>query len=209
MLSPRRTANAGLAAAAVVACACVAVLAAGASGDQRRLAGYPGSDAPDFALPDAAAPAGARAVRLADYRGSVVVAYFCSIRCPASNAYHERVAELAARYGTGGRVRFVAIHTGGGAAAPDEVAVQSAAAGLRFPHLLDADGSVARRYVVTRTPTFLVIDPSGEVRYRGALDDNPHRALVTRGHLDDAIRAVLGGHDVERPMSEVGGCAVR
>src|SRR4051812_3969717 len=86
MFSPRRFAQMGLAAAVLLAGACIALLASRAAEDQRLMAGQPGIAAPDFTLRDAMDPNGG-SVHLADLRGSVVVAYFCSIRCPVSNDY--------------------------------------------------------------------------------------------------------------------------
>jgi peroxiredoxin len=208
MLSPRRCAQLGLSGAVLLAVVCVALLAAGAAEDKRLMAGHPGASAPDFALHEASDPAG-RIVRLSDLRGSVVVAYFCSIRCPVSNDYDERIAKLSARYAKDGRVKFLAIHCGSAAQSPMEVAVQSSVAGLHFPHLLDSNGAVASQYGVQQTPTFLVIDRAGKVQYRGALDDSREIERVTQHYLESAISEVLAGRPVRLQASNVNGCEIR
>lgn len=208
MLSPRRFAQLGLVSAVVLGGACLALIAAGAAEDRRLMTAQPGRAAPDFELANAMDPAHSP-VRLSELRGSVVVAYFSSIRCPVSNQYEERIAQLAERYGQSGRVKFVAIHSGADAQSPAEVAVQSSVARLNFPQLLDVDGSVAAAYAATQTPTFVVIDRSGDVRYRGALDDSRTIDRVTQRYLENAIADVLAGRTVRQQSSEVEGCAIR
>jgi peroxiredoxin len=208
MLSPRRAAQLGLSAAVLVAVACLALLAAGAAEDRRLLIGQPGATAPDFVLPDAMNPSGTP-IHLADLRGSVVVLYFSSIRCPVNNDYDQRIAQLASRHEKRGRVKFLAIHSASAAQSPLEISVQSSVAGLRFPHLLDTDGAVAARYAAQMTPTFIVIDRSGEIRYRGAFDDSRAIEGVRRQYLENAIYDVLSGRPIGEQTSEVSGCAIR
>lgn len=226
MTSSRWGARLGVAAALIIAGGCLAVLGAGAAEDRRVLATQPGNDAPDFVLPVAAAPAdpaspadlvppasaagsSPSSLRLADYRGRTVVLFFCAAGCPVSNDYERRVAELADRHAAGGRVAVVAVHTGSAAAPAAEVAVQARAAGLRFAHVTDPGGAVARRYAVRQTPTILVVDPAGAIRYRGAFDDNRNPAQAIEPYAADAVRAVLAGRPVARPVTQVVGCPVR
>jgi peroxiredoxin len=224
MTSSSLGARLGVAAALIIAGSCLAVLGAGAAEDRRVLATQPGHDAPDFVLPVAAAPAATRcratsvpgdtsapppSFRLADYRGRTVVLYFCAAGCPVSNDYERRVADLADQHAAGGRVAVVAVHTGSAAAPAAEVAVQARAAGLRFAHVTDPGGAVARQYAVRQTPTILVIDPAGTIRYRGAFDDNRNPAQATEAYAADGVRAVLAGRPVARPVTQVVGCPVR
>jgi peroxiredoxin len=163
MLSPRRTAQLGLAAAAAVFVTCIGLLAHGTLTDQQALAARAGVLAPDFRLPEAADPTG-RLLSLSDLRGSTVVVAFCAAGEPAADQ-DRRMAELAAKYAAGDAVRFISVQPGGSAVAKARFPT------ARFPRLLDADGAVARRYAASAAPTFLVIDPAGVIRYRGPLPD--------------------------------------
>src|ERR1700712_4619597 len=69
MLSPRRSAQLGLASAAGLLILCLATIAHRSLADTRALATRTGVVAPDFHLPDAADPAG-RLFSLSDLRGS-------------------------------------------------------------------------------------------------------------------------------------------
>lgn len=201
----RWSARLGLAGALIVAGGCFVVLATSAANDRRVLATQPGQDAPELALPvQVASDAGEQAIfRLSDQRGTVVVLYFCSEACPVSNDYEQRLMELSRRYADDCRVRFVAVHTTPSAA---PLATFDAAHPPVLIHVQDSTGIAAAEFCITRTPTFLVIDESGAIRYRGAFDDNRNAAQATTGHVESAIRQILAGQTVHRPLTEVFGC---
>lgn len=210
MASARWAPRLGLASAVIVAAGCIAVLATHAAEDRRLHATQPGAAAPDFVLPiiSAGDRSSGQTFRLADQKGSVVVLYFCSTRCPVSNDYEQRVIELQSRLAGDARVRFVAVHTGYPPAAPGDVAGRSLAAGQQFASVIDVDGAIATRYSVRCTPTFFVIDTFGGIRYRGAFDDNRNAQQAAAAYLEDAVRQVLAGRMVKRPLTEAVGCAV-
>ena len=179
MLSPRRFAQLGLASAAALFATCVTVLGYASLADQRALSTRTGVVAPDFRLPEAADPIG-RSLRLSDLRGSTVVVAFGPSDGWAADDQDRRMAELAARYAGGGvgggeRVRFLSVNAGEWAAnvggPPANGRGLVAVGKSRVERLLDADGSVAKRYATSAEPTFLVIDPAGVIRYRGPLPE--------------------------------------
>lgn len=138
-----------------------------------------GTDAPSFSLHDTQG----RTINLASCRGQAVVLFFCSSFPTPQEDYSPRVAKLAEQYGSDGRVQFLAI------AAGDEVA---GAPTRPFPTLIDDHGAVAARYSAWPKPFLIVIDPRGQVRYRGAFDDNRDTAFVTQNYCADALRNALG-----------------
>jgi hypothetical protein len=69
---------------------------------------------------------------------------------------------------------------------------EAGATGRPFPTLIDDHGAVAARYSAWPKPFLIVIDPRGQVRYRGAFDDNRDSAFVTQNYCADALREVLG-----------------
>ena len=211
MVCARWAARLGLASALIVAGGCIAVLAAHAVSNRQILASQPGETAPDFALPVAAGDDEAcdELFRLSDQRGTIVVAYFCSSFCPVSNDYDQRLTELHHQYASDSRVRFVAIHTGVPTASSSDVAARSMAAGQTFVSVIDADRSVARQYSIACTPTFLVIDAAGEICYRGAFDDNRNADQATSRFVAAAVRQLLAGKPVKRPLTEAFGCPVK
>jgi len=201
----------GLASAVLMAVGCIAVLAAHAVNDHRLQATLPGETAPDFVLAriGGAGESNAGAFRLSDQQGAVVVLYFCSTRCPVSNDYEQRVIELQNRLAGNSGVRFVAVHTGSPPASSLDVESRSRSAGQQFSSVIDADGAVASAYAVRSTPTFLVIDAAGAIRYRGSFDDNRNAAQATTGYVETAVRQLLAGTPVQRPLTEAFGCPLR
>jgi peroxiredoxin len=138
-----------------------------------------GTTAPDFQLHDTRG----RTINLTGCRGQAVVLFFCKSFPTPQEDYGPRVAQLAQQYGGDGRVQFLAI-----AGESDLVT----AADRPFPTLIDDHGAVAARYSAWPKPFMIVIDPRGQVRYRGAFDDNRDSAFVTQNYCADALRDVLG-----------------
>lgn len=195
MLSPRYVARLGLGAACLVLISCLAVLHSKAAEAGRALRAQPLRTAPDFVLSDAAG----RQVRLSSLRGAPVVLCFRAIDCPVSNDYEARVSELARRF-AGPRVSIVSINVGSAAPAP----TRSTNAGMTG--LLDPAGIVADRYAVEVTPTFFMLDGSGQIRYRGSFDDNRNAAQAGTRYCQDALESLLHNRPVERPLTAPFGC---
>ena len=183
-----------------IAClAAAAVFAAAAPGSAEV-----GKPAPDFTLPGSDGSSHA----LADLRsshGAVVI--FVSTRCPVSNAYNERMANLAEAYASKG-IRFVGINSNK-AEQPEEIAEHARKNQWSFPVLKDAGNKVADLYGATVTPEVFVVDPSGVVRYHGRIDDSQDAAAVKTRDLDEALDALLAGREPARKEAKAFGCSIK
>jgi peroxiredoxin len=191
LLSPRRRAQLGLAAAGVVLALSVATLLIVPRYSRPIAIADVGTRAPDFQLLDV----DGRPVKLSEYRGQAVVLFFGSLHCPKTADYNDRVDRLARQYAADSRVKFLALNvpqSGDRADAPVRVRVDANLVGRPFPTLLDEHAAVATRYSVTELPTFVVIDPDGIVTYRGAFDDSQDIAFATHPFVPNALREVLG-----------------
>ena len=78
---------------------------------------------------------------------------------------------------------------------------------------IDTDAGLAARVGVTVTPSAALVDHSGQVRYRGRIDNlyvalGRPRRVVTVHDLEDAIRAVVGGRPVALAETPAVGCAI-
>jgi hypothetical protein len=66
--------------------------------------------------------------------------------------------------------------------------------------LLDADGTVGRKYRAARTPHMVVVGKAGEILYQGAIDDRPtskpEDAKGAKNHVAGALDALLAGKEV-------------
>src|SRR5207248_1649329 len=62
---------------------------------------------------------------------------------------------------------------------------------------------------VKATPTAVLLDGAGVVRYHGQIDDNPEPVAVQRQYLREALDAVLSGREVPVAATLALGCAIR
>ncbi len=168
------------------------------------IAALQGEQAPDFRLADTSG----REHALSAYRGRVVVLQFWSFKCPVSLAYDERMADLQRRY-AGRGVVFLGVASSRNES-PAEVGRNARNLNIAFPMLLDSDGALAERLGATHAPAVFIFDPSGVLRYRGAIDNN--RKSGERGRIayaEDALEAVLAGRPVPQPETREFGCSIR
>ncbi len=145
---------------------------------------------------------------LGDYAGKLVVLEFWSFKCPVSLAYDERMAALYSKYSSQG-VSFLAVASNKNES-PVEIRRNVENLKLSFPVLLDQDGVLAERLGATHTPGVFILDGSGVLRYRGAVDNNKHAGERGRvAHVEDALNAILGGQPVPEGETKVFGCSIR
>jgi peroxiredoxin len=139
-----------------------------------------------------------------------IVLVFLGVDCPVANLYVPRLSRLARDYGPRG-VRVVGVNANAHESAA-QVAAHARAFGANFPILKDPENRAADRLGVERTCEALLLDQTGRLRYRGAIDDQyglgARRDEPSRHHLAEALDAVLQGRDVERPTTAVVGCPI-
>jgi hypothetical protein len=82
-----------------------------------------------------------------------------------------------------------------------------------IPAAIDGDRAAATVAKATITPTAVVVDRGGAIRYRGRIDNlyaalGKTRQQVTSHDLRDALDAVLAGRPVPHPETESIGCFI-
>lgn len=152
-----------------------------------------------------------RTVALRDVAGGrAAVVAFTGTECPLANLYLPRLVELERGY-RGRGVAFLAVNANAHEGAA-EVAEHAQGHGVEFPVFKDEGNAAADRLGVERTCEVLLIDASGVLRYRGAIDDQfergTRRGEPSRRHLIEAIEAVLAGREVAVASTEVIGCPI-
>lgn len=130
-----------------------------------------GWKAPDFTLND---PDG-RPFTMREHLGDkgLLIAFICN-HCPYVQAISERLAEDTAFLKSRG-IETLAVMSNDyrrvAADAPPLMKQFAERYGFGFPYLIDEDQSVGKAYDAVCTPDFFGLNASGELQYRGRLDD--------------------------------------
>ena len=142
-----------------------------------------GTTAPDFSLQTTAGTP----LKLSSLRGHVVVVNFFATWCPPCRAETPDLVAAAKKYSSSG-VIFLGVDDREKTSLVD---VWARGKGVRYPIVMDRDGSVAQRYDDRAIPMTYVLDRAGVIRFR-QLDQLEGPTLA--GALD----AVVAG----RPLPE-------
>ena len=160
-----------------------------------------GQAAPDFALPDL------RGVvhHLSDQRGEILILNFWSAECPWSERADQELTLSLVRWQ--GQVRLWTIASNANET-PQQI--QTAAEARDLPVvLLDPNHEVADLYGAVTTPHLFLVDPSGSLRYQGAIDDITFRKrTATQHYLQLAVEALLAGDQPELAETPPYGCTI-
>jgi peroxiredoxin len=142
------------------------------------------------------------------YSGKVVVFVFWSFKCPVSLVYDDRLEALQGKYGSRG-VAVVAVSSGQNQN-PAEIQANASNLKLTIPVLVDPDGDLAEKLGATHTPSAFVLDSSGVLRYKGALDNNKKPGENGRtAYVENALESILAGTPVEAPETKPFGCSIK
>jgi peroxiredoxin len=171
-----------------------------------------GTPAPDFTLTDL----DGKQVQLASLRGKTVVLEWFNPGCPFVRYSHGEgpLKELARKHTANGVV-WLAINSGapgqqGAGADVNKTARQEWA--MEHPILIDESGQVGKAYDAKTTPHMYVIDPDGQIVYRGALDNAPLGKAPADGqvnYVENALASLAAGKAVDVPETKAYGCSVK
>lgn len=166
-----------------------------------------GAAAPDFTLP---AAEGGRPVALKDLvaRSKATVLMFIATRCPVSNAYNGRMAELGKEYQAKG-VAVVGINSNKNEPVP-EIVEHARKQGFTFPVLRDEGNKVADAYDAQHTPEIYVVDARGVLVYHGRIDESQNDSKGVRSpDLRNTLEAILAGKPVPVAETKAFGCSIK
>lgn len=171
-----------------------------------------GTSAPAFSLPDTVS---GHTVSLDDFadRKALLVMFICN-HCPYVKHVRVGLAALGEDYADSA-LGIVAISSNDPSAYPDdgpeEMAVEAAQYGYRFPYLFDESQHVAQSYTAMCTPDFFLFDENRVLAYRGRFDDSrPDSGRpVTGADLRGAIEAVLSGAEPTAEQFPSLGCSIK
>jgi peroxiredoxin len=168
----------------------------------------------NFALPNAIDN---KIVKLNDFASqALVVIVFTSNYCPFSKLYEDRLIDIAKKFENQG-VKFLFINANTSVDNIDdsveEMKKQAATKKYPFPYLSDKTQQVAKNLGATRNPEVFVLQANNgsfQVRYRGAIDNNPQVANeVTEFYLRDVIVALLNRKNPSMSEKKPVGCMIK
>lgn len=157
---------------------------------------------------------------LSDFEGQYVILEWLNHGCPYIRKHYDgnNMQQLQEKYTDKENVVWLSVISSApgeqGYMEPDE-AQQSIEEYNASPTaiLLDPEGEMGRAYNARVTPHMFIIDPSGTVRYNGAIDDKPTpraSSLETaHNYIDAAMNSLMNGEEVAVKSNTPYGCGVK
>ena len=163
-----------------------------------------GKPVKDFQLKDVMSPDG-KTHSLAEHKGKkAVVLIWISEKCDITWRYEKRTGELMKEFGKD--TQFFAVASSANDT-PDSIKKYAESKNYGMPVLDDVKSGAAAYFGATVTPTYMIIDKEGVLRYRGACDDlqagkdfASDESNAKERYLYNAIKATLEGKDI--PVTE-------
>ena len=132
---------------------------------------------------------------------------FVATKCPISNDYNQRMADLAREYIARG---FAVIGINPNRTEPaDEVAKHATEKALGFTVLKDTDNRVADYLGASVTPETFLFDTNWVLRYHGRIDDSRNPANITTTDLRVALDAMAAGKPIDVVETKAFGCTIK
>jgi peroxiredoxin len=139
---------------------------------------------------------------------NAVVVIFIATKCPYSNAYNDRMRDMAIAYEKQG-VLFVGINSNKSEPA-QEVASHAKQHGFTFRLMKDPDNKVADLYDAKHTPEVFVVDRTGKLRYHGRIDENyEDPTKVASPDLKNALDAMIASKPIAKAETKAFGCSIK
>ena len=142
---------------------------------------------------------------LAGKNGTVLL--FIAVQCPVSNAYNERMEQLAQDYKAKG-INVIGINSN---VAEDAAAVKAHAAEhkLTFTILKDGGNKIADKLGASVTPEAYFVDPNNKLLYHGRIDNARNAAQIETTDLRNALDSALAGKTIEKTEARAFGCSIK
>jgi len=152
-------------------------------------------------------------VKLADYKGKIVVLEWFNYDCPFVKAHYQAQTfkKLAEKYAKQDVVWFAVNSTHSTPANAN----QDFAAQHKLPYdiLLDTDGKTGKAYSAKTTPHVYVIDAKGRIVYHGAADNapmgKPPANQTSVNYVEKTADELLAEKPVSTPWVKPYGCSVK
>jgi peroxiredoxin len=170
-----------------------------------------GKPAPDFALPDL----DGKEVKLSDHKGKTVVLEWFNPECPfVKFAHGEGPLKTMAKEQTDKGIVWIAINSGAPGKqghGPEKNKEGASTFGMEHPILLDESGETGKAYGAKTTPHLFIVDPEGNLVFRGGVDNAPMGK--PEGDLENYVTTALEELAAGKPVTNADvrsyGCSVK
>ena len=160
-----------------------------------------------------------RPVQLLGPSARASAVFFIATDCPISNWYAPTIQQVCREYSGRGvdcTLVYEDVDLGASPKPLDDSVrkhLEEYRYGAAFPATVDRTRAVAKRAKATVTPSVVLVDRAGDIRYRGRIDNayadlGKPRQRVTSHELRDALEAVTTGRRVATPETEAVGCYI-
>lgn len=168
-----------------------------------------GEQAPAFELKDL----DGKAVKLADYKGKIVVLEWFNPGCPIVQEHYEAdtMNKTIAKF-QGKNVTWLRINSGAPGKQGAGLEANTTAKKdwkITTPILLDEEGTVGKAYGAKTTPHCYVINADGTLVYAGAIDNGKPGKPGDLNYVDQAVTQTLAGETVTTAETKPYGCPVK
>jgi hypothetical protein len=155
--------------------------------------------------------AGATVQPLADAGQKATVLFFVMHECPVANGYAPEIVRIMSDYSSKG-VRSFVVYVESDLTLP-EARTHSREYGYKSGAVLDPKHLLVKAVGATISPEAAVVSPSGDVLYRGRIDDRvadlgKRRVEPTHRDLRLALDAILSGKPVPTRQTKAIGCYI-
>ncbi|RYZ21309.1 MAG: thioredoxin family protein [Chitinophagaceae bacterium] len=145
-------------------------------------------------------------------KNGLLVMFSCNT-CPYVVKNEQRTTTVSV-FAAKNNVGVILINSNEGQRGDDDSfdAMKAYAKGLNYnwPYVIDENNVIADAFDAKRTPEVFLFDSDMTLVYHGAIDDNPADEMsVTRQHLREAIKEMVGGKEVGIKESKSIGCTIK
>ncbi len=140
-------------------------------------------------------------------RHRATVLFWWGSTCPCVRRYRDRIHQIREEYGKHG----VAVYAVASNAddTPEKIKRIAQEQNFKIKILYDAGGNLASYLGVMTTPTTVVLDSEGRVRYMGWIDNERRPGELGREpYLEEALSALLSNKKIARERGPVYGCMI-
>ncbi|TNE46169.1 MAG: redoxin domain-containing protein [Deltaproteobacteria bacterium] len=140
-------------------------------------------------------------------RHKATVLAWWATTCPCVKRYQARIEQLRARYAPQD-VQVLAVASNADDS-PTRLWQHAMQRRLRVPLVVDQNGKLARYLGVTTTPTIVLLDRQGKVRFFGWLDNERKPGVSGRvAYAESALQALLQDRPIANPRAPYYGCTI-